>query len=111
MIYICYIKYGGNAETYMLAVGDDELNVGDDEDTLSEAAEGWRMCRRTLEDHVVGPGLVMWLQLASSRLLRGPRYIAGAPSAKNTHICTYYCHICVLLMKTNSMIYNLLHKI
>jgi hypothetical protein len=34
MIYICYTKYGGNADICVLAVVDDELSVGDD-DTLS----------------------------------------------------------------------------
>jgi hypothetical protein len=58
-IYICYIKYGGNADICVLAVGDDELSVGDD-DALSRrlpkdgARVGW------LEDHVGGPGPVMW---------------------------------------------------
>src|SRR6266581_410958 len=40
-----------------------------------------------------------------------PRYFFGATSAKNAHICICYCHICVLLKKTNSMIYNMLYKI
>ena len=40
MIYICYIKYCGNAEICVLVVGSDELIVGDDEDASSEAAEG-----------------------------------------------------------------------
>jgi hypothetical protein len=35
MIYICYIKYGGNAKTYVLAARHDELDVGDDDDTSS----------------------------------------------------------------------------
>ncbi len=39
MIYICYIKYIINAAC-VLAVGDDELGVGDDDDMSSEAAEG-----------------------------------------------------------------------
>jgi len=42
MIYICYIKYCGNAEICVLVVGSDELIVGDDEDASSEAAEGRR---------------------------------------------------------------------
>ena len=41
MIYICYIKYGENGATCVLTVEHDELNVGDDEDASSEAAEGW----------------------------------------------------------------------
>ena len=44
----------------MLAVGDDELSLGDDEDASSEAAEGWGTRGRTPGDHVVGLGLVMW---------------------------------------------------
>jgi len=40
-----------------------------------------------------------------------PRYFVGAASAKNAHICICYCHICVLLKKTNSIIYNMLYKI
>src|SRR5260221_2698148 len=38
MIYICYIKYRMNAAC-VLAVGDNELGVRDDEDMLLEAAE------------------------------------------------------------------------
>src|SRR5258708_19992102 len=39
MIYICYIKYIINAAC-VLAVGDDELGVGDDNDASSEVAGG-----------------------------------------------------------------------
>ena len=43
MIYICYMKCGGNADICVLAVGDDELSHGDNEKRghSSEAAEGW----------------------------------------------------------------------
>jgi hypothetical protein len=95
----------------VLVVGSDELTVGDDKDTSSEAAEGWGMRRRTLGYHVVGPGLVMWSRLARPGLPRRPRYIAEAASTKNFHICTCFCHICVLLINTNPMIYNMLYKI
>jgi hypothetical protein len=40
MIYICYIIYRDYVVTCVLAVGDDELAVGDDDDTPSEVAEG-----------------------------------------------------------------------
>jgi hypothetical protein len=39
-IYICYIKHGGNAGTCVLAVRDNELDVGDSEVASSEVAEG-----------------------------------------------------------------------
>jgi hypothetical protein len=40
MVYICYIKYRDNVVICVLAVGDDELTVGDDDDASSGAAEG-----------------------------------------------------------------------
>ena len=40
MIYICYILYYGNVVMCMLAVGDDELTVRDDDNALPEAAKG-----------------------------------------------------------------------
>ena len=40
MIYICYIIYRDYVVTCVLAVGDDELAVGDDDDASSEVAEG-----------------------------------------------------------------------
>ena len=40
MIYICYIIYWDNVATCVLAVGDNKLTVGDDNDTSSEVAEG-----------------------------------------------------------------------
>ena len=44
MIYICFIKYGGT--TCVLAVGDNELGVGDDEDA-SYCRRGRGTCGRT----------------------------------------------------------------
>jgi hypothetical protein len=43
MIYICYIIYRDYVITCMLAVGDDKLAVGDDDDVSSEVAGG-RAC-------------------------------------------------------------------
>ena len=43
MIYICYIKYWNNVVICMLAVGDDKLTVGDNNNTSSEVARG-RAC-------------------------------------------------------------------
>jgi len=40
MIYICCIKYAKGGEICVLAVGDDELDVGDDVAASSEVAEG-----------------------------------------------------------------------
>jgi len=40
MIYICYIIYYGNVVMCMLAVGDDELAVRNDDNVLLEAAKG-----------------------------------------------------------------------
>ena len=39
MIYICYIIYRDYLVTYMLAVGDSKLAVGDDDNTSSGVAE------------------------------------------------------------------------
>ena len=39
MIYICYIIYQYSVATCVLAVGDDELTMRDDDDMLSEVAE------------------------------------------------------------------------
>jgi hypothetical protein len=60
MIYICYIKYKMSVATCMLTVRNNELSVRDNEDTSPEAAEGCGMHMRTLRDHIVGLGLVMW---------------------------------------------------
>ena len=82
--------------------------MGDNEDMLSEAAEGRGTCARTLEDHVVGLGLVMWhvvTRLASSGFPRGGQALAGAAGAWNFHKYICYHHIHVLLIKTNPMIY------
>jgi hypothetical protein len=38
MVYICYIIYSDYVMMCVLAVGDDELAVGDDDDASSEAA-------------------------------------------------------------------------
>jgi hypothetical protein len=40
MIYICCIKYGGEAGICVLVVGNDELDVGGDVAASSEVAEG-----------------------------------------------------------------------
>ena len=40
MIYICYIIYRDYVITCVLAVGDDELAVGDDDNASSEVAGG-----------------------------------------------------------------------
>jgi len=112
MIYICFIKYGGT--TCVLAVGDNELGIGDDEDASSEAAEGRGTHGRTLRDHVVGLGLVMCkVSVAASRLQVSERTqaLAGGTCAKNWFNFIFDCHIRILLIKTNSMIYNMLYKI
>jgi len=54
MIYICYIIYWDNVATCVLAVGDDELTVGDNDDTLSEVAEGGAHAGRLGEGHTDG---------------------------------------------------------
>ena len=42
MVYICYIKYGGNADICVLAVGDDELSMGTSWGTAeSGESRGW----------------------------------------------------------------------
>ena len=40
MVYICYIIYSDYMMMCVLAVGDDELAVGDNDDTSSEVAVG-----------------------------------------------------------------------
>ena len=37
--------------------------------------------------------------------------IAGAVHAKELHNVIFYCYIHVLLVKTNTMIYNMLYKL
>ena len=54
MIYICYIIYWDNVATCVLAVGDDELAVGDDDDTSSEVAEGGARAGRLGGGHMDG---------------------------------------------------------
>ena len=44
MIYIYYTKYGGKGVVCVLAVRDDELDVGGVEDASSELAEGRDTC-------------------------------------------------------------------
>jgi len=97
-------------KTCVLAVRDDELSMGDDETHHCQLPRGWT-CTGFLGDHMVGPGLVMWSQLAGPRFLRGPRNTAGVASAKDFYIYICYCHIHVLLTKTNLMIYNMSYKI
>ena len=48
--------------------------------------------------------------VAASRLRASERaqVHCGAASVKNFRICNFYRHICVLLIKTNPMIYNML---
>jgi hypothetical protein len=94
----------------VLAVGHDELGVGDDDD---EAAEGWGTR--------VGTWEITWsvldlscarLSVAASRLRASERaqYFLRAASTKYIYIFKFYCYICILLIKTNSMIYNMLYK-
>jgi len=69
---------------------------------------------RTLGDHVVGLGLVMCkASVAASRLRVSERTqaLAGGTRAKNWFNFIFDCHIRILLIKTNSMIYNMLYKI
>jgi len=94
----------------VLAVRDNELSMEDDKMRRQRLPRGWT-CAGFLGDHMVGPGLVMWSWLAGPRFLRGPRNTAGAASAKDFYIYICYCHICVLLTKTNLMIYNMSYKI
>ena len=51
MIYICRTKHGGKGVVCMLAVRDDELNVGDIEDMSSELAEGRDTRGKALGSH------------------------------------------------------------
>jgi hypothetical protein len=69
------------------------------------------ICGRTLNDHVVGLGLVMCSTASWLRSSERAQKLAGVASAKNLDIFIYYCYIHVLLIKTNSMIYNMLYKI
>ena len=98
----------------MLAVGHDELSVGDNEDVSSEAAEGWCTRWGTVGNHVVCLGLVMWHVGVPASQLRVSERSSGTcrhADAKiiNWSICNHY--ICILLIKTNPMIYNMLYKI
>jgi hypothetical protein len=72
MIYICRIIYWDYVVIYVLTVGDDELAVGDDDDVLSEVAEGEARVGVLGNSRVMGnvqpgkPGPVNWH-------FRGPR--------------------------------------
>jgi hypothetical protein len=94
----------------MLAVGYDELSMGDNDD---EAAEGWGMRIGTWE--------ITWsvLDLSYARLsvvaswlwaFKRAQYFLRVASTKYIYIFKFYCYICILLIKTNSMIYNMLYK-
>jgi len=88
--------------------------MGDNKDALSEAAEGRGTHGRTLGDHMVGLGLVMCkASVAASQLRVSERTqaLAGGTHAKNWFNFIFDCHIRILLIKTNSMIYNMLYKI
>jgi hypothetical protein len=52
MVYICYIIYRDYVVTSVLAVGDNELAVGDDDDASSEVAGGRGTCRSAQSTHV-----------------------------------------------------------
>ena len=91
-------------------------------ETMSSAWETTRTRRRRLPkeearaagDHVVGLGLVMCkASVAASRLRVSERTqaLAGGTRAKNWFNFIFDCHIRILLIKTNSMIYNMLYKI
>jgi len=82
MVYICYIEYRGSMGTCVLAVRDDELSMEDngDNDTHNTASR---------------------LRVSGQ---------AGTARAKTICNTNFYGHICVLLVKTNSMIYNMLYK-
>ena len=95
----------------MLAAGDDELSVRDDDDALSEAAG--REMRYTR-----GVWMITWLDLdfvmcatASRPQSSEIQVLADVTGAKNFDIFICYCYIRVLPIKTNPMIYNMLYKI
>jgi len=51
-------------------------------------------------------------EVPASRLRVSRRaLIAGAARAKELHNFIFYCYIYVLLVKTNTMIYNMLYKL
>jgi hypothetical protein len=54
MIYICYIIYWDNVVTCMLTVGDDELTMGDDNNTSLEVAKGGAHAERLRGGHMDG---------------------------------------------------------
>ena len=94
----------------MLTVGDDELDVGGDDDALLEAA-GWQcMHGRSSIDHMASLGHVMWQAASQLWILGRGRHFFWGCSAEKVHKYIYKHYIHVLLIKTNSMIYNLLHK-
>ena len=97
MIYIYYIIYEGNTRVCMLAVGDDELSVGNSDGTLCGGCQRWwYMCMRQ-RNHVDE-----WTgELASE---------SGYPwgTVWRNVIIVFFCYyICILLMDTSWMIYIL----
>jgi hypothetical protein len=97
MIYICYMKCGGNADICVLAVGDDELSHGDNEERghSSEAAEG-----ACMKSHVDGCWFVVPTHAPNHEAAP-----AGAARATKFDNTTFYGYIQILLIKTNLMIY------
>jgi hypothetical protein len=54
MVYICYIIYWNNVATCMLTVRDDELAMGDNDNTSLEVAKGGAYAGRPGGGHADG---------------------------------------------------------
>ena len=101
MIYICYIIYRDYLVTYMLAVGDSKLAVGDDDNTSSGVAEV-RHVQEARNSCVDEP--VAW----SGKLVPGFQGGWGflqATSINKFHNFNFHRYIRILLIITNPMIY------
>jgi hypothetical protein len=72
MIYICYIIYRDYVITCVLAVGDDELAVGDDDDASSGVAAG-RHVQEVSENSRGGTGGMIRQSGSGLPVFGGPR--------------------------------------
>ena len=97
MIYICYIKYGGNAAC-VLAVGDDELSMGFVVGSCRGTGHG--------EDFKESRGWMLgWFPRNTASQLWVSKQLVGVARAIKFNNTNFYGYIRDLLIKTNSMIY------
>jgi hypothetical protein len=101
MIYICYIKYRNYLVTYVLAVGDGELTVGDNDDASSGVAEV-----RHVQEAQKLTWTTQWHDPASRFQASGKGWgFLQAVSVNKVCNFNFHRYIRILLIITNPMIY------